>query len=91
MGDGRFVSSLLFFQIKFLGQLYYTLLLACSVHLVELCGTGHYFAMKAMDKGVMLNRNKVLNTIIEHDYFFFIAMFAFILSRPTTRHVPVEP
>ncbi|KHG02092.1 Phototropin-1 -like protein [Gossypium arboreum] len=29
-----------------------------SVHLVELCGTGLYFAMKAMDKGVMLNRNK---------------------------------
>ncbi|RDX60165.1 Phototropin-1, partial [Mucuna pruriens] len=32
-----------------------------SVHLVELRGTGQYFAMKAMDKGVMLNRNKVLN------------------------------
>lgn len=31
----------------------------CSVHLVELCGTGQYFAMKAMDKGMMLNRNKV--------------------------------
>ncbi|KAJ0021718.1 hypothetical protein Pint_32267 [Pistacia integerrima] len=30
-----------------------------SVHLVELCGTGQFFAMKAMDKGVMLNRNKV--------------------------------
>nr|AML79211.1 putative LOV domain-containing protein [Synsepalum dulcificum] len=29
------------------------------VHLVELCGTGEYFALKAMDKGVMLNRNKV--------------------------------
>jgi hypothetical protein len=38
--------------------------LACSVHLVELEGTGQYFAMKAMDKGVMLNRNKVLNLII---------------------------
>lgn len=31
----------------------------CSVHLVELLGTGEYFAMKAMDKNVMLNRNKV--------------------------------
>ncbi|XP_072151573.1 phototropin-1A isoform X1 [Setaria viridis] len=30
-----------------------------SVHLVELRGTGEYFAMKAMDKSVMLNRNKV--------------------------------
>nr|AAA50304.1 protein kinase [Pisum sativum]prf//1909355A protein kinase [Pisum sativum] len=29
-----------------------------SVHLVELCGTDHQFAMKAMDKGVILNRNK---------------------------------
>lgn len=38
-----------------------TCLLAFSVHLVELCGTDHQFAMKAMDKGVMLNRNKVMN------------------------------
>lgn len=30
-----------------------------SVHLVELGETGELFAMKAMDKGVMLNRNKV--------------------------------
>nr|AML78816.1 putative LOV domain-containing protein [Gyrostemon ramulosus] len=30
-----------------------------SVHLVELCGTDQFFAMKAMDKNVMLNRNKV--------------------------------
>lgn len=30
-----------------------------SVHLVELLNTGEYFAMKAMDKSVMLNRNKV--------------------------------
>nr|AML79579.1 putative LOV domain-containing protein [Neurachne alopecuroidea] len=30
-----------------------------SVHLVELLGTGEYFAMKAMDKSVLLNRNKV--------------------------------
>ena len=34
-----------------------------SVHLVELSGTGLYFAMKAMDKSVMLNRNKVLKLI----------------------------
>ncbi|CAD6270912.1 unnamed protein product [Miscanthus lutarioriparius] len=30
-----------------------------SVHLVELLGIGEYFAMKAMDKSVMLSRNKV--------------------------------
>ncbi|KAF8409847.1 hypothetical protein HHK36_002365 [Tetracentron sinense] len=30
----------------------------CSVHLVELQGTGELYAMKAMDKSVMLNRNK---------------------------------
>nr|AHZ63860.1 phototropin [Welwitschia mirabilis] len=30
-----------------------------SVHLVELCGTGELFAMKAMDKAMMINRNKV--------------------------------
>nr|AML77838.1 putative LOV domain-containing protein [Pistia stratiotes] len=30
-----------------------------SVHLVELVGTGEYFAMKAMDKNIILNRNKV--------------------------------
>lgn len=30
-----------------------------SVHLVELRGTGQVFAMKAMDKGVLMNRNKV--------------------------------
>ncbi len=30
-----------------------------SVHLVELRETGKLFAMKAMDKSVMLNRNKV--------------------------------
>ena len=32
---------------------------SCSVHLVELIGTGQLFAMKAMDKSMMLNRNKV--------------------------------
>jgi len=30
------------------------------VHLVELVGTDQLFAMKAMDKAVMLNRNKVI-------------------------------
>nr|AML77389.1 putative LOV domain-containing protein [Crossopetalum rhacoma] len=38
-----------------------------SVHLVELCGTGHHFAMKAMDKGVMLNRNKVHRACAERE------------------------
>ncbi|XP_050235380.1 phototropin-1 [Mercurialis annua] len=38
-----------------------------SVHLVELCGTGQYFAMKAMDKNVMLNRNKVHRACTERE------------------------
>nr|AML79164.1 putative LOV domain-containing protein [Drimys winteri] len=38
-----------------------------SVHLVELCGTGEYFAMKAMDKSVMLNRNKVHRACAERE------------------------
>nr|AML79153.1 putative LOV domain-containing protein [Clinopodium serpyllifolium subsp. fruticosum] len=38
-----------------------------SVHLVELCGTGQYFAMKAMDKGMMLNRNKVHRACAERE------------------------
>ncbi|XP_041990010.1 phototropin-1-like [Salvia splendens] len=38
-----------------------------SVHLVELCGTGKYFAMKAMDKGMMLNRNKVHRACAERE------------------------
>ncbi|XAR60508.1 Non-specific serine/threonine protein kinase [Bertholletia excelsa] len=38
-----------------------------SVHLVELCGTGEYFAMKAMDKGMMLNRNKVHRACTERE------------------------
>jgi len=33
--------------------------LCYSVHLVELQGTGELYAMKAMEKSVMLNRNKV--------------------------------
>ncbi|GER25650.1 kinase family protein [Striga asiatica] len=38
-----------------------------SVHLVELCGTGQLFAMKAMDKGMMLNRNKVHRACAERE------------------------
>nr|AML76333.1 putative LOV domain-containing protein [Myodocarpus sp. BC-2016] len=38
-----------------------------SVHLVELCGSGEYFAMKTMDKGVMLNRNKVHRACTERE------------------------
>nr|AML79284.1 putative LOV domain-containing protein [Sanguinaria canadensis] len=38
-----------------------------SVHLVELRGTGELYAMKAMDKSVMLNRNKVHRACIERE------------------------
>ncbi|XP_059626702.1 phototropin-1 [Cornus florida] len=38
-----------------------------SVHLVELCGTDEYFAMKAMDKNIMLNRNKVHRACAERE------------------------
>ncbi|XP_057798307.1 phototropin-2 isoform X2 [Salvia miltiorrhiza] len=38
-----------------------------SVHLVELIGTGQMFAMKAMDKSMMLNRNKVHRACIERE------------------------
>lgn len=38
-----------------------------SVHLVELKSTGELFAMKAMDKSVMLNRNKVHRACIERE------------------------
>ncbi|XP_021680798.2 phototropin-1 isoform X2 [Hevea brasiliensis] len=38
-----------------------------SVHLVELRGTGQFFAMKAMDKNVMLNRNKVHRACAERE------------------------
>ncbi|XP_073385945.1 phototropin-2 isoform X2 [Physcomitrium patens] len=34
-----------------------------SVHLVSLRGTGHVFAMKAMDKTVMLDRNKTMTHV----------------------------
>nr|AML79267.1 putative LOV domain-containing protein [Cercocarpus ledifolius] len=61
-----------------------------SVHLVELCGTGQYFAMKAMDKGVMLNRNKVHRACAEReildmlDHPFLPALYA---SFQTKTHV----
>ncbi|KAL6963560.1 Phototropin-2 [Sarracenia purpurea var. burkii] len=38
-----------------------------SVHLVELKGTGELFAMKAMDKSIMLARNKVHRACIERE------------------------
>ncbi|MCD7469902.1 Phototropin-2 [Datura stramonium] len=38
-----------------------------SVHLVELKGTGDLFAMKAMDKSIMLNRNKVHRACVERE------------------------
>nr|AML79642.1 putative LOV domain-containing protein [Uncarina grandidieri] len=38
-----------------------------SVHLVELIGSGQLFAMKAMDKSIMLNRNKVHRACIERE------------------------
>ncbi|GAB2247062.1 hypothetical protein Droror1_Dr00006944 [Drosera rotundifolia] len=40
-----------------------------SVHLVELRGSGELFAMKAMDKSVMLNRNKVHRACIEREIY----------------------
>nr|AML78773.1 putative LOV domain-containing protein [Antirrhinum majus]AML79289.1 putative LOV domain-containing protein [Antirrhinum majus] len=38
-----------------------------SVHLVELIGSDQLFAMKAMDKSIMLNRNKVHRACIERE------------------------
>ncbi|RAL46120.1 hypothetical protein DM860_006274 [Cuscuta australis] len=61
-----------------------------SVHLVELCETGQYFAMKAMDKNVMLNRNKVHRACAEReildmlDHPFLPALYA---SFQTKTHV----
>nr|AML78076.1 putative LOV domain-containing protein [Begonia sp. BC-2016] len=61
-----------------------------SVHLVELYGTGQFFAMKAMDKGVMLNRNKVHRACAEReildvlDHPFLPALYA---SFQTKTHV----
>nr|AML76773.1 putative LOV domain-containing protein [Eupomatia bennettii] len=61
-----------------------------SVHLVELCGTGELFAMKAMDKSIMLNRNKVHRACAEReildmlDHPFLPALYA---SFQTKTHV----
>ncbi|XP_043714196.1 phototropin-2-like isoform X2 [Telopea speciosissima] len=38
-----------------------------SVHLVELDGTGELYAMKAMDKSVLLSRNKVHRACLERE------------------------
>ncbi|XVF67086.1 hypothetical protein PTKIN_Ptkin10aG0092400 [Pterospermum kingtungense] len=38
-----------------------------GVHLVELKGTGELFAMKAMEKSIMLNRNKVHRACVERE------------------------
>nr|AML77519.1 putative LOV domain-containing protein [Holarrhena pubescens] len=38
-----------------------------SVHLVELKGTGQLYAMKAMDKSIMMNRNKVHRACMERE------------------------
>nr|XP_010927463.1 phototropin-2 isoform X1 [Elaeis guineensis]XP_029121749.1 phototropin-2 isoform X1 [Elaeis guineensis] len=40
-----------------------------SVHMVELQGTGELFAMKAMEKSVMLKRNKVHRACIEREIY----------------------
>ncbi|XP_020080074.1 phototropin-2-like isoform X2 [Ananas comosus] len=40
-----------------------------SVHLVELQGTGELYAMKAMDKSVMFNRNKVHRACVEREIY----------------------
>ncbi|KAJ1267784.1 hypothetical protein BS78_07G084800 [Paspalum vaginatum] len=40
-----------------------------NVHLVELQGSSELFAMKAMDKSVMLNRNKVHRACIEREIY----------------------
>ncbi|KAM5583891.1 hypothetical protein ABKV19_003659 [Rosa sericea] len=61
-----------------------------SVHLVQLCGTDQYYAMKAMDKGIMLNRNKVHRACAEReildmlDHPFLPALYA---SFQTKTHV----
>ncbi|KAG2670263.1 hypothetical protein I3760_14G077500 [Carya illinoinensis] len=61
-----------------------------SVHLVELCGSGLNFSMKAMDKSVMLNRNKVHRARAERqildmlDHPFLPALYA---SFQTKTHV----
>lgn len=56
----RSFSTLITFSNQAPGTAFlHHLLLDFSVYLVELGETGQYFAMKAMEKGIMLNRNKV--------------------------------
>ncbi|KAG9131357.1 hypothetical protein Leryth_023075 [Lithospermum erythrorhizon] len=61
-----------------------------SVHLVELKRSGHLYAMKAMDKCTMLNRNKVHRACVEReiismlDHPFLPALYA---SFETSTHV----
>uniref|UniRef100_A0A126X3R1 non-specific serine/threonine protein kinase n=1 Tax=Dendrolycopodium obscurum TaxID=62333 RepID=A0A126X3R1_DENOS len=61
-----------------------------SVHLVELRGTGEFYAMKVMDKSIMLNRNKVHRACTEReilgmmDHPFLPALYA---SFQTKTHV----
>lgn len=52
------------------------------MHLVELCETGEYFAMKAMDKGMMLNRNKV--TKLDHQLYFSLSLSLSLISSDAT-------
>ncbi|KAL0914708.1 hypothetical protein M5K25_015079 [Dendrobium thyrsiflorum] len=84
-GEGEQISLKHFRPIKPLG---------CgdtgSVHLVELEGTNELFAMKAMDKAVMMNRNKVHRACIEREIYslldhpFLPTLYA---SFQTTTHV----
>ncbi|MED6196878.1 Phototropin-1 [Stylosanthes scabra] len=61
-----------------------------SVYLVELCGSEQYFAMKSMQKDVMMNRNKVHRASIERqildmlDHPFLPALYA---SFQTQTHI----
>lgn len=60
-----------------------------SVHLVELQGTGELYAMKAMDKSVMFNRNKVLSCLPFSSKHIFIAMKQ-LLTVGTMAHSTLE-
>ncbi|GKU96141.1 hypothetical protein SLEP1_g9412 [Rubroshorea leprosula] len=61
-----------------------------SVHLVELKGTRELYAMKAMEKSVMLNRNKVHRACIEREIISFLDhpfLPTLYASFQTTTHV----
>nr|AML78887.1 putative LOV domain-containing protein [Strelitzia reginae] len=62
VGSGEMIGLRHFRPVKLLGSGD-----TGSVHLVELLGTGEYFAMKAMDKSIMLNRNKVHRACAERE------------------------